>query len=145
MSLLPCSGWERFRIFLRCIDFAKLAIIANLSTAFTLWVHSWAHSDSVSLSEVYWLAGITFGFVFVLDALKARRALLWGRADASPERAEAAARLILKPDSMGCIGIPDYSLRNNLANIKRIRRRIAELEAKERVREVLRAEGGGRD
>jgi hypothetical protein len=54
---------------------------------------------------------------------------------------EAGAREILKPDVMGHVGIPDYSLRNNLANIKRIRGRIAELEAKERVKETLRAEG----
>lgn len=54
---------------------------------------------------------------------------------------EAAARELLKPDVMGCVGVPDYSLRNNLANIKRIRARIAELETKETQLNLLRAEG----
>lgn len=53
---------------------------------------------------------------------------------------EATARKLLEPDFCGRIGIPDYSLRNNLANIKRIQGRITELEAKERVRETMRAE-----
>lgn len=59
------------------------------------------------------------------------------------ERADAAltAHKLLEPDFAGRIGIPAYSLQNNLANIKRIQGRIAELEARERVKEVLRAEG----
>lgn len=51
---------------------------------------------------------------------------------------EPAARELLKPDFAGRVGIPDYSLRNNLANIKRMRGRLAELEAKEQARESAR-------
>lgn len=37
---------------------------------------------------------------------------------------------LLKPDYMGRVGFPDYAIKNNSANIRRIKDRIKELEAK---------------
>jgi len=41
---------------------------------------------------------------------------------------------VLKPDSMGYLGIPPYKLQNNLANIKRVEQRVKELEQKEQLK-----------
>ena len=41
---------------------------------------------------------------------------------------EAQAAELLKPDFLGRIGFPDYALKNNNANARRVRARIAELE-----------------
>lgn len=41
----------------------------------------------------------------------------------------AAARKLLEPDCCGRIGFPDYATSNNSANIRRIKQRIAQLEA----------------
>jgi hypothetical protein len=42
---------------------------------------------------------------------------------------EAAAHKLMQPDCCGRLGFPDYALKNNNANIRRIRERIAGLEA----------------
>lgn len=47
-----------------------------------------------------------------------------------PEKYQAALAEYRKPDYMGKIGFASYQLSNNLANIKRMRGRVAELEAK---------------
>lgn len=43
---------------------------------------------------------------------------------------ESAAREVLKPDTMGRVGFPDYVLSNNNANIRRMKSRIEELKQK---------------
>ena len=43
---------------------------------------------------------------------------------------EAEAAKVLQPDFCGRVGFPDYQLTNNLANIKRMYQRLAELEQK---------------
>ena len=44
--------------------------------------------------------------------------------------AEPKAVALLQPDFCGRIGFPAYALTNNLANIKRMQQRLAELEKK---------------
>ena len=44
---------------------------------------------------------------------------------------ETAAHKLLKPDFCGRVGFPQYMLTNNLANIKRMRQRVVEIEAVE--------------
>lgn len=59
----------------------------------------------------------------------------------------ANAQELLKPDFCGRIGVPQYRLTNNLANIKRMEQRVKELEAKEARKEsaeqVLAHQGNG--
>lgn len=56
---------------------------------------------------------------------------------------EAEAAKVLQPDFCGRVGFPDYLLTNNLANIKRMRGRLAELESKAQAesKEVERPDG----
>lgn len=54
---------------------------------------------------------------------------------------EPTAYKLLEPDFCGRIGFPDYALKNNGANIRRIEARIAQLEARKKARESLAAEG----
>lgn len=49
---------------------------------------------------------------------------------------EPTARRALEPDFCGRIGFPDYALKNNNANIRRIKERIANLESEAKVREA---------
>jgi len=42
---------------------------------------------------------------------------------------ETIARKILEPDCIGRVGFPDYALQNNLANIKRMQARLAQITA----------------
>lgn len=49
---------------------------------------------------------------------------------------DSQAAALLKPDFMGRIGFPDYRLKNNGANIRRIAGRIAELETRRQAEDV---------
>lgn len=55
---------------------------------------------------------------------------------------EAQAAEMLKPDFAGRVGFADYSLKNNNANIRRVKGRIAELEQR-RQREAVQKQGEG--
>ena len=55
---------------------------------------------------------------------------------------ESQAAALLKPDFMGRIGFPDYRLKNNGANVRRIAGRIAEIEARRQADDVERAGNG---
>lgn len=56
---------------------------------------------------------------------------------------EAEAAKVLQPDFCGRVGFPDYQLTNNLANIKRMRGRLTDLESKAKAesKEVERPDG----
>lgn len=54
---------------------------------------------------------------------------------------ETIAAKAIQPDFCGRIGFPDYALKNNNANARRIKGRIAELEQRAKVRDALKAEG----
>jgi hypothetical protein len=53
---------------------------------------------------------------------------------------ESRARELLRPDYMGRIGFADYALTNNGANIRRMKERVAELTARNVIRETQTAD-----
>jgi hypothetical protein len=57
---------------------------------------------------------------------------------------EKAAKALLEPDFMGRKGFPDFELRNNLANIRRMQGRIAEIRANRATPEGAATFEGGR-
>ena len=87
------------------------------------------------------------------EAMKAANKIVKSRKLQDAEKAKQLAELLkvpegeaatlLKHDFCGRIGFPDYALTNNLANIKRMRERLAELEAKAKAttKEIERPDG----
>ena len=57
---------------------------------------------------------------------------------------EARARELLRPDFCGRIGFPDYELRNNNANIRRMRQRLAGIERAKDAPETVQEGGAAR-
>lgn len=53
---------------------------------------------------------------------------------------DGVARELFKPDFCGRIGYPDYALKNNGANMRRVEGRIAQLEQRERAKAAIAAE-----
>jgi len=54
---------------------------------------------------------------------------------------EATARKLLEPDELGRVGFADYQLKNNAANLRRLKARLAELEREQARREAAPATG----
>jgi hypothetical protein len=54
---------------------------------------------------------------------------------------ETNAKLLIEPDYMGRLGFPDYAMKNNGANIRRMQERLKQLEARAKTVAALEAQG----